>query len=782
MTQRSQLPVVAPSIDFAPLGFQKSNDGRSIDIVRFAMSIWKSLAIGLMAGCGLGVLAYLYSGPTYVAETQIMVSKKASISDQEARRYGDRGEHVRVIATDIIARIAYEKHGLNQIPNFAGAYDPLKAVWEDLQVKRVAGQESSFDNILSIAYQSKDPKLAKQVVESIVAAYGDWLEAQKDNNARDLYETKLTQKNALDEERKALEKEYSQWRAEVPFYINTTPAVTAQGTPLAQQSIYQAKLSDVITRQSANEALLRSTRSKIGILKEMMANPEERESIQAYIMSSLAASSSPGGEGGSGAGLASTPTGKAELDQQLLVNRMLERRLLLVLGENHADVRNVRRQTETILDFYYRQGLTPPNLGTPGKTAAPGTDAINEGLGQQYLKVLESRVEELQADQIALKSAYDDAEKTARMASTYEVTDQQYKDDIARMKKDLDLALKQLTDLDQNKAQEGYKMSRTNDVRVDRSLKQTIKIVGAFGVMGLLAVFGLAYFREWYDTTLKSIEEVRSIVKAPLMGAIPRFRLSGALKRGTTSNGLSPSLVYYHRPGSREAEAFRSIRTTLFHSTKESQDKLIQITSAEPGDGKSTTAANLAIAIAQSGKRVLLIDADLRRPTMHTLFGLSQDIGLADVLQNEIQWVNAVRSTRLENLSVLTAGRCPSNPAELLSSLRLGETLRAIRSDYDIVIIDTPPILAVSDPAIIAPLVDGLLLVVRMGKNKRATAQRSRELVDSHGIPLYGVVANDIDYTEDGGQEFSMYDRYYNEQTPALPSPLSREPLVGSRK
>ena len=129
VNQRSQLPVAKPEVDFAPLGFQRSNEGRSIDIVRFAMSIWKSLAIGLIAGCVLGVLAYLYLGPTYVAGTQIMVSKKASISDQEARRYGDRGEHLQVIASDVIARIAFEKHGLNKIPNFANAKDPLKSVW-----------------------------------------------------------------------------------------------------------------------------------------------------------------------------------------------------------------------------------------------------------------------------------------------------------------------------------------------------------------------------------------------------------------------------------------------------------------------------------------------------------------------------------------------------------------------------------------------------------------------------------------------------------------------------
>ncbi len=780
MTQRSQLPLTQANVDFAPLGFKKSDEGRSIDIVRFALSIWKSLAMGLIAGCILGTLAYQYTGPTYVAETTIMVSKKASISDQEARRYGDRGEHVRVIATDVIARIAFEKHGLDKVAGLSAAKDPLKSVWEDLDVKRVAGQESSFDNIISIAYPSGDPKIAKQVVEAVVAAYGDWLESEKDNKAKALYETKLSQKTLMNADRIALEKEYSQWRVNVPYYINTTPAVSAQGAPLAQQSIYHAKLSDVIIRQSDNDAKLRSTQSKIGILKAMLANPEERESIQAYVMSSIASASSGTGSEGGGGGLVNTPAGKGELDQQLLLNRMLEQRLLLVLGENHADVVNVRRQGETLLDFYSRQGLTPPNLGKPTTAVPPGADAASEGLGNQYLKVLESRVKELQADQLALKESYSAAEKTAREAAAFEVQDQQYKDDIARMKKELDLTLKQLTDLDQNKGQEGYKMSRTNDVRVSRSIKQTLKIVGAFGILGFLAVFALAYFREWYDTTLKTVDEVRSTVGAAVMGAIPRLRMNAASERAALQNGLSPALVYHHRPGSREAEAFRSIRTTLYHCTKETHDKVIQVTSAEPGDGKSITSANLAIAIAQSGKKVLVVDADLRRPTMHTLFGLPQDFGLTDVLMNEMEWMNAVRSTRLDNLSVMTAGLCPSNPAELLSGPRLGDTLRALRVDYDVIIVDTPPILAVSDPAIIAPHVDGMLLVVRMGKNKRATAQRARESVDSHGIRLYGVIANDVDYSEDNGQEYGMYERYYNAD--ASLNTLTREAALIGKK
>lgn len=777
MSDRSKLPTGEPEVDFAPLGFRKSQEGRSIDIVRFAISMWKYLALGLIAGCCLGVLAYLYLGPVYVAHTQVMVSKKASVSDQEARRYGDRGEQISVIKGDEVARIALEKHGLNAL--FGQAKDPTKEVWENLGVKRTAGQDSSFDNIFSIACTNADKVVAQKVVTAVVSAYEDWLASRKGIGAQELLKNRLIHKTEMVQELSVLEDEYAKWRETVPVFISTSQVVTVQGIPTAVPSPYQAAMQDVGVRVRLNEDQLRKTKIKVELLKTMMKNPEERESLQSWVLNSIAAGTS-GGEGGGNGGLLSSPAGKAELDQQLLTAQLLERRLLQVLGENHADIRNVRRQIDTIMNFYQRQGLTPPPLGTDHKGGSSANKS-NTNVAQTYLTILESRVLELQDEKLSLASAYQVAIKEAKDAGTFEVLDQRYKDDISRMKRDLDSVVKQITDLDLNRDQEGYTLSRTNEVRVDRSMKRVLKIVGACGILGLLSVFCLAYFREWYDTTLKTAEETRNVIGAAVMGAIPHFKGGAAAERQANQNGLSPALVYYHRPGSREAEAYRSFRTTIYHSTKDTKDKIIQITSAEPGDGKSTTSANLAIAIAQSGKKVLLIDADLRRPTMHTLFALPQDIGLTDVLLNEVEWFAAVRTTRLENLSVLTAGLCPQNPAELLSSPRLPEMLDHARPMYDVIIIDTPPILAVSDPAIVSPFIDGLLLVVRMGKNKRAAAERARELIDSHGIRLYGVIINDVNYASEDSGAYNQYDKYYNADAPALPTTNMREPMARTK-
>jgi capsular exopolysaccharide synthesis family protein len=243
---------------------------------------------------------------------------------------------------------------------------------------------------------------------------------------------------------------------------------------------------------------------------------------------------------------------------------------------------------------------------------------------------------------------------------------------------------------------------------------------------------------------------------------------------------LEPALCYYHRPGSTEAEAYRLVRTSLFVCAGPRRERVIQVTSPEPGDGKTTLASNLAIAMAQSGKKVLLIDADLRRPTVHKLFRASREIGMVDVLAGNIDLLTAVQGTTATGLSLLTAGESPVNPAELLSSARFAEMVEQARQEFDFVLIDTPPLLAVSDPCIVSPQCDALLLVVRMMKNRRLAVKRSRELLETQGIHVIGVVANAVDAgSADGyGGEYTEY--FVTESRPAGAAGLNPPVAAGA--
>src|SRR5262249_37980389 len=203
---------------------------------------------------------------------------------------------------------------------------------------------------------------------------------------------------------------------------------------------------------------------------------------------------------------------------------------------------------------------------------------------------------------------------------------------------------------------------------------------------------------------------------------------------------LDGALIEYHKPRSPEAEAYRAVRTALYFNTHGERHKVVQVTSPNMGDGKSTVIANVAVAIAQSGRKVILIDADLRRPRAHRIFGLTARKGLAQVIAGTAELVEAVQPTVVPNLSVLPCGARPADPSELLTLPRFADLLEELRETYDYVLVDTPPLLAVSDPCAVAPRVDGVVLTIRVSKNGRPAAERACDMLAGLKGLGYGAV------------------------------------------
>ena len=177
---------------------------------------------------------------------------------------------------------------------------------------------------------------------------------------------------------------------------------------------------------------------------------------------------------------------------------------------------------------------------------------------------------------------------------------------------------------------------------------------------------------------------------------------------------------------------------------------MFMVTSPQPADGKSTTASNLAISMAHSGRKVLLIDADLRRPAQHKIHGLPRSPGLTEVLNDQMPFHKAVQQTAVENLHLLAAGAEVSYPAELLATDRLGALVRELRQAYDLVLVDTSPLLAVTDPSVIAVVMDAVLLVVRAAVTRRLDAERSQDLLKALETPVLGLVINGINAGQGG--------------------------------
>ncbi|MGC9932357.1 CpsD/CapB family tyrosine-protein kinase [Priestia aryabhattai] len=202
------------------------------------------------------------------------------------------------------------------------------------------------------------------------------------------------------------------------------------------------------------------------------------------------------------------------------------------------------------------------------------------------------------------------------------------------------------------------------------------------------------------------------------------------------------SLISLSSPKSPITEQFRTIRTSIQFSNVDTDLRSVVVTSPNPAEGKSTITANLAIVFAQQGKRVLLIDSDLRKPTAHYTFQLENNIGLTNILTRQVTLEKAVKKASQENLWILTSGPIPPNPSELLGSRSMKDLLEQIKNEYDFVIFDSPPVLAVTDAQVLSNLTDGVVLVMSSRNTQIDSAKKAKELLESVGAKILGVVLN----------------------------------------
>lgn len=312
-------------------------------------------------------------------------------------------------------------------------------------------------------------------------------------------------------------------------------------------------------------------------------------------------------------------------------------------------------------------------------------------------------------------------------------------------------------------------------------------------VMGLLLGSIVAFFKEGLDTSFGVIEEVESFLGVGVLGVIPHMPAKSK-KRGllpfptlvTKEEKIRETrerLVAQFNPRSPEAESYHTLRTAIYSVLPQKEKLAIAISSTGPREGKSLTCANLAVTSAQMGKKTLLIDADFRRPTVHDVFGLDRIPGLfeiltkvvpypqalknvSDLLIGDEAWREALKSPHLGYLSFLTSGHLPSNPPELFDSPAVDELIRSLLTEFDFLIFDCPPILPVTDSLILAPKLDGVILVYQSGRTARNALKRAKMQLETAQAKLLGVVFNDVRpiEAEPSSAYYYRYRKYYSEE------------------
>ena len=284
-----------------------------------------------------------------------------------------------------------------------------------------------------------------------------------------------------------------------------------------------------------------------------------------------------------------------------------------------------------------------------------------------------------------------------------------------------------------------------------RSIK--IQAILIEGVMGLILGFGIVFFLEYIDTSIKSSEDVERYLNLKVIGTIPQMIRH--------HSELFFPLITHRNPKSPMSEAYRTLRTNIQFATVNKVIKTLMIVSAVPGEGKSTVTANLAVTLADIGMKTLLVDTDLRRPAVHKIFQLDRSPGLTSILTEDLSYQRVVKSTEIENLSLITCGELPLNPSELLGSEKMKNLLEELKTTFDIILFDIPSTLVVTDAAVLSSEIDALFLIIHVGKGRRETILQAKNLLNNVGTNILGAILNFVKVEK---RRYYYY-YYYEEKT-----------------
>ncbi len=696
-----------------------------------ALRRWPLLVLLAVAGGVLGFLGFSLSKPVYQSTTRIQVSKRYDSNAADGRMvYLEDyvATMTQIIASDAVLGEAARTLDAAQLTlplpdDETARLDTLKASLSISRVRDPNAIATTSSSVLTLTYTSHDPGDAKTILDAVIRAVQKYLDrGYSEALVQQVAEVRTTLDRKVNE-RQALEQRLHEKKDELNrITIEELPLVRSRVTTNTNQAF-------------TLELELIGVERDLKAIQDVGPSPAAR---QAKMRQLIGLARTPGEAAG--------PTGLESVLLQLNARRL---ELAERMGKDHPTMKELDGQIA-----FYRE-LIGRSTG-----AADTVDelALYEGRQRERKAALE-----LQRDKIAAQVKHDEEllRKGAAVQDQAELLSRQLNEENLEINRQLDRQQALATAKESNRS---YDARELDSPRVGYKIAPRLPTWVLPGlVLGLLLGVGLSYLAELADQSFRDPAEIRRRLGVPVFGHIPAIRLDQPAT-ADVSAGYDAVLVTARRPKSVEAETFRGVRTQVLVATRAAGHRLIQVTSPNPGDGKSTTAANLAISLAQAGNRVILIDADFRKPRVHTLFAITKpELGLASVVDGTAELDAAVRPSDVDNLFVLPCGPRPANPAELLAGERFAAILGDLKAAYDHVVIDTPPLLAVSDPLVVAQRVDAVILVFGITRRSRVQVERAKELLTDTGANLIGVVVNGMDSPAAGyGTGYGTYKYAYN--------------------
>ena len=366
---------------------------------------------------------------------------------------------------------------------------------------------------------------------------------------------------------------------------------------------------------------------------------------------------------------------------------------------------------------------------------------------EQSLSLIQSEINQKSAriDELELKK-----ETVGHLSSEEENELVSLQDDLGQLKY---LRTLWYMELAQSQSMAGISTGESATLPTSPVSPNTIQNVAVACLLGLVVTTGGAFLKEYLDRSVKSAEDISQLTGLPTLGVVAKFK---------TNPGEKGGLIAEAHPRSSVAEAFRMLRTNLQFASLEKPIQTLLVTSASPGEGKSSVSANLAVTIAQMGKTVIVVDADLRRHELHKFFDLPNTTGFTNLLlAQQPDVAGFLQPTKVEGLRILTSGPYAHNPAELLSSPRISFLIEELKKEADVILFDSAPVLAVADATIMAPKVDGTILVVEVGRTKPEALIQAKEVLSKGNVNILGVVLIRMEVAGRGGYYYHYRYPYY---------------------
>jgi capsular exopolysaccharide synthesis family protein len=723
----------ATSTTSIPRPIEFSNTGESQENSwAFLGFIWRRLWLIVLAGVvglGLGYLHFLQQPAQFQSASQLMVFRqRASIPTVglQPQAYYE-GIHEQLLRSPVIINQAIENHDLRSLPSFRADSNPVGRIVAGLTITARTGQTG---DIITFTYSSPAAEECPRVLEAVMDAYRDFLGENQQNSSRELVDLVTTAKDVLDRQIAEVQEQYSQFREQAPLLF-----LGGEG-----RNVHETRLQQIESMRSSLQVENFQTLAKIEAIEDALKRGGSREALNLMIGQIREVG---------GAGTGSWRSVEDQLFPQLLEEQMLLDRF----GPDHPKVTTLRRRIELV-----REHLL-------GKLRA-GEETEPKDFYQVYLDSLREQIRMNEEQLASLGRLFEQESEEARKMDRFQVQDANFRAELARRERMFDAVVARLEEMSVSMDLGNIKTQVINPPGRGHQIAPVLeRSLTSAAVLGLLLGVGLAFVIDSLDRRFRNPEDIHSALGLPVVGHIPEIVVK-AKKRdqsGESEPAFDNILRVYHQPRGRVAEAYRSVRTALCFSTRGGGNKVIQVTSPHPGDGKTTLAANLAVTLANSEKRTLLIDADFRRPRVDKLLGVARNPGLSEEITGSVELTDAIQPLEIDNLSVLCCGQRPTNPAELVTGSQFQQLIEVLREKFEYVIIDTPPVLAVTDPLAVAPRVDGVLLVIRLGKSARKASQKALEALDSLGATVLGIVVNGVGSGRQyGGYGYSSYGYRYS--------------------